>query len=84
VPSWGEMLSESRDHLAAWWLLVFPGMSLFLSVVALNLVGEALRDALDPRLHAATGGGGAPQPMGGGDRPTIAPSSTAFDGTTHA
>jgi peptide/nickel transport system permease protein len=84
VPSWGEMLSESRDHLAAWWLLVFPGMSLFLSVVALNLVGEALRDALDPRLRAAIGGGGAPQPLGGGDRPTIAPSSTAFDGTTHA
>jgi peptide/nickel transport system permease protein len=84
VPSWGEMLSESRDHLAAWWLLVFPGLSLFLSVVALNLVGEALRDALDPRLHAAVGGTGATPTLGGGDRPTIAPSSTAFDGTTHA
>ncbi len=81
IASWGEMLSQSRDHLSAWWLLVFPGLCVFMSVVALNLVGEALRDALDPRLHAAVGGGGA----GGADTPQVlAPSSTAFDGTRHA
>jgi len=85
VASWGELLGQSRDHLGAWWLLVFPALCLLLTVVALNLVGEALRDALDPRLRAAVGGsaGGPPTDLGDG-RPTIAPSSTAFDGTTHA
>lgn len=52
VASWGETLSELREHAAAWWLLVFPGLAVFGTVVALNLVGEALRDALDPRLRA--------------------------------
>jgi peptide/nickel transport system permease protein len=85
VASWGEMLSQSRDHLAAWWLLIFPGCCLLLAVIALNLVGEALRDALDPRLRAATGGHEAHELVGPGSaRPTIAPSSRAFDGTTHA
>ena len=81
--SWGETLSEAREHLGAWWLLVFPGVAVFVTVVALNLVGEALRDALDPRLHAALGGAleGGPESSrrgkGGGlsDKP---PSSTAF------
>jgi peptide/nickel transport system permease protein len=54
-PSWGETLSETREHLGAWWLLVFPGMAVFVTVMALNLVGEALRDALDPRLRATVG-----------------------------
>jgi peptide/nickel transport system permease protein len=49
TPSWGEMLSEARDHAFAWWLLLPPGLAVFTTVVALNLVGEALRDALDPR-----------------------------------
>ncbi len=48
--SWGEMLSEARDHPGAYWLLVFPGLAIFVVVAALNLVGEAWRDALDPRL----------------------------------
>jgi peptide/nickel transport system permease protein len=51
--SWGEMLSEARDHAFAWWLLVLPGLAVFATVVALNLVGEALRDALDPRQRQA-------------------------------
>ena len=51
VASWGETLGEARDHTAAWWLLVFPGAMVFATVAALNLVGEALRDALDPRLR---------------------------------
>jgi peptide/nickel transport system permease protein len=49
IPTWGEMLSESRDHFGAWWLLVFPGVLVFASVTASNTLGEALRDALDPR-----------------------------------
>ncbi len=43
------MLSESRDHFSAWWLLLLPGMLVFASVIATNAIGEALRDALDPR-----------------------------------
>jgi peptide/nickel transport system permease protein len=54
--SWGETLSETRAHVGAWWLLVFPGLAVFATVMALNLVGEALRDALDPRLHATVDG----------------------------
>ncbi len=49
VPTWGEMLSESREHFAAWWLLLLPGSLVFASVTATNALGEALRDALDPR-----------------------------------
>jgi len=49
VPTWGEMLSESREHFAAWWLLLLPGALVFASVTATNNLGEALRDALDPR-----------------------------------
>jgi peptide/nickel transport system permease protein len=61
--SWGEMLSEARDHAVAWWLLVLPGMAVFATVVALNLVGEALRDALDPRQRQALDyRGGGPLP----------------------
>jgi peptide/nickel transport system permease protein len=51
--SWGESLGEARDHWGAWWLFVFPGAMVFLTVAALNLVGEAMRDALDPRLRDA-------------------------------
>ncbi len=50
VPTWGEMLSESRDHFGAWWLLLLPGLLVFLTVIATNAVGEAARDALDPRV----------------------------------
>lgn len=48
IPSWGEMLSESRDHFEAWWLLLLPGSLVFSALLATNAVGEALRDALDP------------------------------------
>jgi peptide/nickel transport system permease protein len=47
--SWGETMSEFRDASQAWWLLAFPGAFLFATIVALNLVGEARRDYLDPR-----------------------------------
>lgn len=47
--SWGETMSEFRDAPHAWWLLAFPGVMLFVFVVALNIAAEARRDALDPR-----------------------------------
>jgi peptide/nickel transport system permease protein len=49
VATWGVMLAESREQLErAWWLALFPGIALFLAVLACNLVGEGVRDALDP------------------------------------
>jgi peptide/nickel transport system permease protein len=49
--SWGGALTEARNYVAnAWWMLVFPGAALLLAILALNLVGDTLRDALDPRL----------------------------------
>lgn len=51
APSWGESLGEARLHAEAWWLIVFPGAALLITLVALNLLGEAARSALDPRLR---------------------------------
>jgi peptide/nickel transport system permease protein len=49
--SWGGALTEARNYVAnAWWMLVFPGAALVLAILALNLIGDAIRDALDPRL----------------------------------
>jgi len=52
VPTWGAMLAESRDHIFArrWWLPFFPGMAILLTVLAFNIIGDWLRDYLDPRL----------------------------------
>lgn len=51
APSWGEILSQSKQYIDfAWWLTLFPGAAIFLTVTAYNLVGEGLRDAVDPRL----------------------------------
>lgn len=50
-PSWGQMLSLSREYMTvAWWTVVFPGAALSLGVLAFNLLGDALRDHLDPKL----------------------------------
>jgi peptide/nickel transport system permease protein len=51
TPSWGRMLSEAGGGIftVAWWLMLFPGLFLFLTTLAFNLVGDGLRDALDPR-----------------------------------
>ena len=50
APSWGNMLRDGQRLLGpAWWIAVAPGTILFLTVLALNLIGDALRDALDPR-----------------------------------
>lgn len=50
TPSWGQILRQSREFMdIAWWLVVFPGVAIFLVIAAFNVVGEGLRDALDPR-----------------------------------
>jgi ABC-type dipeptide/oligopeptide/nickel transport system permease subunit len=52
TPEWGAMLSEGRSYLRlAPWVAFFPGMAIFLIVVSVNLLGDGLRDALDPRVH---------------------------------
>jgi peptide/nickel transport system permease protein len=49
-PTWGQMISLGRDFVSvAWWLPTFPGLAILLTVLAINLVGDRLRDALDPR-----------------------------------
>jgi len=51
TPSWGGMLSQGREYLTSgWWLGVFPGLAIILTVLGINLFGDALRDAMDPRL----------------------------------
>lgn len=51
TPEWGTMLAEAREFiLRAWWVVTFPGLAILLTVLAINLVGDGLRDALDPKL----------------------------------
>jgi peptide/nickel transport system permease protein len=50
--SWGNMVSDGRDALVnAWWIATFPGIAIVVTVIAFNLLGDGLRDALDPRLR---------------------------------
>ena len=52
TPAWGSMVSDGRDKLAvAWWISTLPGVAIMLTVMALNLFGDWLRDTLDPRLR---------------------------------
>jgi peptide/nickel transport system permease protein len=52
TPAWGSMLAESRDFLyVAWWLAAFPGLALALTALGVNLLGDWLRDTLDPKLR---------------------------------
>ena len=53
TPSWGNMLQQGQTELlnGAWWLTLFPGLAIFITVLAFNLMGDGLRDALDPRLR---------------------------------
>ena len=52
IPSWGGMLAEGRQYVdTRYWLALFPGAALFVTVMAINLVGDTLRDMLDPYLH---------------------------------
>jgi peptide/nickel transport system permease protein len=58
-PSWGLMLSEGREFISqAWWLAFFPGMAIFVTVLCFNLLGDGLRDVLDPRQRTLMAGGG--------------------------
>jgi peptide/nickel transport system permease protein len=47
--TWGSLLSVAQSNSSAWWLAVFPGAAIFVTVLAYNLLGDGLRDALDPR-----------------------------------
>ncbi|RQW87509.1 MAG: ABC transporter permease [Geobacter sp.] len=52
TPSWGNILTSGKDYLEfAWWLSLFPGVAILVTVLAYNLLGEGIRDALDPRLQ---------------------------------
>lgn len=58
VVTWGRMLNTGRLYLGtAWWLMTFPGLAIFVTVLSVNLVGDHLRDWLDPRLRGSLGGG---------------------------
>jgi peptide/nickel transport system permease protein len=56
TPSWGAMLDEGRNYITTgWWLALFPGLAILVLVLAINLCGDWLRDALDPRLEKGIG-----------------------------
>lgn len=48
--TWGSLVNEGRANFNAWWLVVFPGMAIFITVTVYNLIGEGMRDAFDPKL----------------------------------
>ena len=51
TPEWGTMLAEAREFiLRAWWVVTLPGLAILVTVLAINLDGDGLRDALDPKL----------------------------------
>ena len=52
TPTWGNMLADGRAYVAsAWWLATFPGIAIVLTVLSINMIGDWLRDFLDPRLR---------------------------------
>ena len=62
APSWGAMLDEGRNYITTgWWLALFPGLAILLLVLGINLVGDWLRDLLDPRSSAACSAAAAAQ-----------------------
>lgn len=57
IPTWGTMLADARIYIStSWWMPLFPGLCIFITVLGINLLGDALRDILDPRLKR-TGSG---------------------------
>ncbi len=51
IPTWGSMLADGRTYIStSWWLALFPGLCIFFTVLGINLLGDGLRDILDPRL----------------------------------
>jgi peptide/nickel transport system permease protein len=56
-PAWGSMIAEGRSYVvSAWWLCIFPGLAVLLTVLAMNLLGDELTDALNPSLRRDLGG----------------------------
>ena len=54
IPTWGTMLADARIYIStSWWMPLFPGLCIFITVLGINLLGDALRDLLDPRLKRA-------------------------------
>lgn len=52
-PEWGKMLADSKDYLQnAPWTMIFPGLAIMLTVLGFNLMGDGLRDALDPKMKS--------------------------------
>ncbi|RIX31120.1 ABC transporter permease [Amnibacterium setariae] len=56
TPEWGSMVADGVEQFSSWWLATFPGLAIFSVVVAFNLIGDSLRDALDPRIAGAVQG----------------------------
>lgn len=56
TPEWGSMVADGVQNFSAWWLAAFPGLAIFTVVMAFNFLGDALRDALDPRTAGAVQG----------------------------
>jgi peptide/nickel transport system permease protein len=52
-PSWGQLLNQARSGGASfhWWIAIYPGLAIFLTVFSYNLIGQSVRDALDPKLR---------------------------------
>ena len=57
TPSWGTMLADARNYIFSgeWWIALFPGLAICLTVVGINLIGDAIRDMLDPRAGVRSG-----------------------------
>ena len=73
-PAWGLMIADGRGFLAtAWWISLFPGLAMLLTVLAVNLMGDWLRDRLDPKLRQL---GGRAEVL---EAPTTAPLGRAID-----
>jgi peptide/nickel transport system permease protein len=63
TPTWGNMLAEAIAYYrVAWWYVVFPGAALFVTTLAFNVLGDSVRDAVDPRHEAIFAGGAAKEP----------------------
>jgi peptide/nickel transport system permease protein len=55
APSWGNIVAEGRDYaVEAWWIMLFPGIAISLAALGMNLLGDGLRDVLDPRMKVET------------------------------
>ena len=49
VVTWGSLVNDGREKFSSWWLVIYPGLAIFITVTVYNLIGEGLRDALDPK-----------------------------------